>query len=486
MSSAIGKLLQVIGRGRKYKKATLAATLGVVSVFSTRVLSTTLFPNLGAFPDSSGKFATFSKNGGLDLTNPFFRSLGTNGRTCVTCHQPSEAWTITPPRIQKVFSQTSGKDPLFRTNDGANCPSANVATTTARARAYSLLLSKGLIRVSLPVPTNADFAVTGIREPNVSANGQPCKETTPAQLAMFRRPLPAANLQFLSTVMWDGRESAPAAPTPTPGSMRAALATQAVDATTGHAQAASAPSAQDVEDIVQFELALSTAQTIDNRAGDLARNGGKGGPVNLSNQEFFIGINDPLGGNPKGTAFDPAAFNLFGNWLNLSPTSDQNRARAAIARGEAIFNSRAIAIRGVAGLNDALGKDTLDGTCTTCHDTPNAGNHSVALAIDIGVSKYPPVSSALNLQGLPVYTITCNDGRQVRTTDPGRAMITGRCADLSKTKGPVLRALAPRAPYFHNGAAATLQDVVKFYDDRFNLGLSTQEKSDLVAFLKTL
>jgi cytochrome c peroxidase len=172
--------------------------------------------------------------------------------------------------------------------------------------------------------------------------------------------------------------------------------------------------------------------------------------------------------------------------LNLSPTTDRNRARAAIARGEAIFNKRAIAIRGVAGLNDALGAETISGTCTTCHDSPNAGNHSVALAINIGVSDYPPVSSALNLYGLPVYTISCNDGRQVRTTDPGRAMITGKCSDLSKTKGPVLRALAPRGPYFHNGSAATLHDVVKFYDDRFTLGLTDQEKSDLVAFLKSL
>jgi len=45
---------------------------------------------------------------------------------------------------------------------------------------------------------------------------------------------------------------------------------------------------------------------------------------------------------------------------------------------------------------------------------------------------------------------------------------------------------AVRAPYFHNGSAATLMDAVNFYDTRFTLHLSEQDKNDLVAFLKTL
>ena len=71
-------------------------------------------------------------------------------------------------------------------------------------------------------------------------------------------------------------------------------------------------------------------------------------------------------------------------------------------------------------------------------------------------------------------------------TDIGRAMITGNCADIGKFKGPILRGLAARAPYFHNGSAATLEDVVEFYDQRFGIGLTAQQKSDLVAFLNAL
>jgi cytochrome c peroxidase len=71
-------------------------------------------------------------------------------------------------------------------------------------------------------------------------------------------------------------------------------------------------------------------------------------------------------------------------------------------------------------------------------------------------------------------------------TDLGRALISGSCADVGKVKGPILRGMAGRAPYFHNGSAARLEDVVNFYNQRFSIGLSDQEKSDLVAFLKTL
>jgi cytochrome c peroxidase len=66
------------------------------------------------------------------------------------------------------------------------------------------------------------------------------------------------------------------------------------------------------------------------------------------------------------------------------------------------------------------------------------------------------------------------------------ARLTGKWPDIGKFKGPILRGLAARAPYFHNGSAATLMDVVDFYDTRFNVHMSTQQKSDLVAFLSAL
>ena len=48
------------------------------------------------------------------------------------------------------------------------------------------------------------------------------------------------------------------------------------------------------------------------------------------------------------------------------------------------------------------------------------------------------------------------------------------------------RGLAARAPYFSNGSAATLRELVDFYDRRYSIGYSEQEKRDLVAFLGAL
>jgi cytochrome c peroxidase len=147
-----------------------------------------------------------------------------------------------------------------------------------------------------------------------------------------------------------------------------------------------------------------------------------------------------------------------------------------------LFNTKPIAITGVGGLNDALGLPTIAGTCTTCHDAPNIGNHSVALPINIGTA-----DASLRTPDMPLYTLRNNaTGALVQTTDPARALITGKWADIGKVKGPVLRGLAARAPYFHNGMAASLDAAIDFYDTRFNIGFTAQEKRDLVAFLNAL
>jgi cytochrome c peroxidase len=204
--------------------------------------------------------------------------------------------------------------------------------------------------------------------------------------------------------------------------------------------------------------------------------------VNLSKQPFYTGINDSVGGDPTGAPFNPNVFTLYNHWANLNGQPN----RQAVARGQALFNTLPIQITGVAGLNDALGQPVINGTCTTCHDSPNVGNHSFSVPLNIGTTAYPALP-ALDTSGLPIYTVQCSDGSPaVQVTDVGRAMKSGKCADVGKVKGPILRGLAGRAPYFHNGAAASLNDVVEFYSERFNLNLTDQQKSDLVAFLQTL
>jgi cytochrome c peroxidase len=114
------------------------------------------------------------------------------------------------------------------------------------------------------------------------------------------------------------------------------------------------------------------------------------------------------------------------------------------------------------------------------------------LPINIGIANGGPNNNnpVLSIADLPVFNITCvtgpNAGRNYVVTDPGRALISGKCADIGKMKGPILRGLASRAPYFHNGSAATLTDVVKFYNQRFDMRLGADQVKDLAAFLNTL
>src|SRR5215831_6497284 len=109
-------------------------------------------PNMFGFADPTGILRTYDVNGSVDFDNPFFQSLGTNGRSCGSCHQPADGWTIVPSRVQARFDATDGEDPIFRTNDGSNSPAADVSTDEARRSAYSMLLTKGLIRVGIGMP----------------------------------------------------------------------------------------------------------------------------------------------------------------------------------------------------------------------------------------------------------------------------------------------------------------------------------------------
>jgi len=124
----------------------------------------------------------------------------------------------------------------------------------------------------------------------------------------------------------------------------------------------------------------------------------------------------------------------------------------------------------------------VNGTCTTCHDTPNSGNHSVSAPLNIGIA-----DASRRTPDMPLYTLqNKTTGEMVQTTDPGRALITGKWKDIGRFKGPILRGLAARAPYFHNGSAKDFQAVIDFYDQRFGIGFTDQEKADLIAFLRTL
>ena len=449
-----------------------------------------------AIADATGTVETYSTAGFIDTGNVFFTPLG-NGRSCSTCHVEGQAWSVTPAALSARFTATKGTDPIFQSVDGSNSPNLPIATVAQKQSAYSMLLTKAVIRVGLPIPAGAEFTLAQVNDPYGFASA--------SQLSLYRRPLPTANLKFDSTVMWDGREtlagtSSASCGTDTPAaSCYAALNTdlqsQANNAVQTHAQLAAGLTAAQQQAAVGFETGIFVAQASDNQAGSLDADGATGGAQNLSGNPFYFGINDFFAGDYETKArFNNDVMSVFAAWDNLAPPPPPPRgaapsaadsataARASIARGEQLFNTRPFPISGVAGLNDVLNQPVVRGSCSTCHETPNAGTQSVPRLFNTGVA-----AAVLRTPDLPLYTLKNNvTGATVQTTDPGRALITGKWADVSKFKAPNLRGLAARSPYFHNGSQATLGEVVNFYDKRFSANFTAQEVADLTNFLQSL
>jgi len=458
------------------------------------------------FADSAGQIESYSTSSfATGTTNGFFANLGTNGRVCGTCHVQAEGWTISTAGVRARASN----DPIFTPNDGSDCPPTTAGQGADSARS-SMLLDYGVIRIQIGIPSGSNFSLLTATNPE-GCDVAPASNDAKGQLFMFRRPLPSTNLVFDTTIMFDGRETLqPIATTINEQNETALLfdlADQANGATTGHAQGASIVGTQAQTDIVFFEMSLSTAQSkIVTPKGNIVKldvQGGNGGPTYIAKvlaPAFFVGVNDPLGSS----GFTNQNFTIFSAWEPTSPGyAKLQPAQQAIGRGEAIFNDTTFTIHDVPGINSAPtnplynSKDPLAGQnivagCALCHNNPNIGNHSTSLPINIGITMAAPVNNdgsandTLDIARLPVYTLQGPGGATVVVTDPGRALISGHWTDVGKTKGPILRGLASRAPYFHNGSAKDLTTVVKFYDERFHIGFTDAQVSDLVAFLNAL
>jgi cytochrome c peroxidase len=384
-------------------------------------------PNNLPIPDSAGLAASFHPAGFVDLSNNYFTPQGTNGRQCGTCHAPENGWSITPATVTLMFLLSGGTDPLFVNNLDTDTPTSDMSSVVARWNSTTMLRQGKFTRKVAP-PATRDYEV-------VAAN-DPFGDGTTSSLWFFRRPLSTANFRA-NTVMWDGAN--------TVGSvLRDGLIKQARSNVTGAQQGAPAPDAV-IFDIVDYEAALSFAQLIGRGVGRLDSDGARGGPEAASGQ-----------------ALVDARFDLFDAWQHAG-----NPRRRQIWRGQELFNN----------VNAASGK-----TCRGCHTAANNGQNVAGLLFDVGVSN-PDVASP----DMAVYTFKRNsDGALLQSTDPGRGIRTGKFADLNRFKVPSLRGLSARAPYFHNGLAATLEDVVQLYQTTLGFAFTPQEADDLVAFLRAL
>jgi hypothetical protein len=275
------------------------------------------------------------------------------------------------------------------------------------------------------------------------------------------------------------------------------LAVQAEDAAEKHLQVKGRLAPAQIARIVDFERQVYVAQVATSGAGSLIE---ANGPPAFGPRQLAAGDAGVLGNNTTRYVFP-----LGGKWKQMPRTGSEsenarNAARESIARGHDVFMFRTFWIRDSMHLNTVgLGNPTKR-TCATCHGMHMTGMDTANGWMDIGTTNLPWASEVpLNPWNeakpqMPLFRITCKPGvkphpflgRVIYTQDPGRAMISGQCNDVGTIVMQQFRGLAARAPYFSNGSAATLRELVDFYDRRYNIGYADQEKQDLVNFLGAL
>ena len=464
------------------------------------------------FANAEGRLAVLLSEGPVDTKgHPFFTALGSNGRACVTCHQPANAMSLSVTALRERWRVTGGRDPVFAAIDGSNNPTL----PQDKESSHSLLLNRGLIRVGLPWPprpiagraVRPEFTIDVVSDPTgVNLDSTYGLKSARPAVSVFRRPRPVANLKYVMTpdAIFNIKTGELTARDPDTGepvgmnlmadSRHLTLKQQAMGAYVDHQQGQTSLTPTQLKGIVDFESQVYVAQAVNRLGQSLVE---ATGPKGLGARAMADGTVHVLANNSR----DPV-FRSFEPWMKpermaATLTDAERELRASIARGSDIFLLRPFWLRDVAHINSIGLGNPIKRTCTTCHNAQMTGMDLAPGWVDVGTANYPtwtepPVFSEKS--ELPVFKITCDRtapphpylGRVIYTTDPGRALITGRCNDVGSIVMGQFRGLAARAPYFSNGSARTLRELVDFYDRRFDMKLSESEKQDLVNFLSVL
>ncbi|HTB86515.1 MAG TPA: hypothetical protein VK743_01110 [Steroidobacteraceae bacterium] len=469
------------------------------------------FPAILSYADERGIITTLNLKGPTDTRgHPFFTSLGTNGRACITCHQPADGMSVSAHDIQARWQATNGRDPLFAAIDGSNCPSL----PQEERASHSLLLERGTFRVARPWPPvdasgkriAPQFDIEVVRDPtgcNTSAiyglHGK-----NPA-VSVFRRPRPATNLKYLTAVgfVFEPKNGFPLPIDPESGrrmsgnlladSRAGTLKLQLLDAMRTHLETEGDLDPAEIQRILDFEGQLYTAQGVDFVGGKLDDGGAHGGPETLALSKPGVLKSSR---DVQWVEYSPwaasAATNPASATTDTPGSGDAQRLfRESVARGAAIFRERTFLISDSSGLNSMnFGNPTRD-SCNFCHNMTRTGMDVAPGQVDLGTTNEPFADPAPDL---PLFKLTCHAGEiphpflgaTIYTHDPGFALTTGRCVDIGKITMQSMRGLAARAPYFSNGSARTLREVVEFYNRRYNIALTEQEKQDLTNLMSVL
>ncbi|MEO6339188.1 MAG: hypothetical protein ABIO39_04030 [Caulobacteraceae bacterium] len=459
-----------------------------------------------SYANPEGKLTLLNAAGRMETRgHPFFEPIGTNGRACVTCHQPADGMSISAATLRQRWAATKGRDPVFAAIDGSNCPSQ----PQGRRASHSLLLDKGLFRIFLPwPPKNAagkaitpEFTIEVVKDPT-GCNTDPVyglKSADP-MVSVYRRPRVVANVKYVTppdriAMPFEVKSGEPLGIDPDTGervsmnmmadSREPTLKTQAISAALSHLQAKTRPSDEQLARIVEFERGLYVAQTRHVKAGNLVEPGGPKGLGPLAMQRETPGI--------LANRANEFLFMSFEGWAGAKDVKPGSQAafRASVARGAALFQTRTIWVKDVYNFNTLGVGNPQKRNCVGCHNSFMTGMDVAPGFMDLGIQNLPWSEGG---DELPLFKLTCDKaarphpylGRVIYSHDPGRALATGRCAEIGAITMQQFRGLAARAPYFSNGEAATLRDVIEVYDRRFDMKLTEQEKQDLTNFMSVL
>lgn len=466
------------------------------------------------YPNEHGQLGILNKSGLIETKgHPFFEPIGENGRACVSCHQPANSMSLSVPMIQQRWRETKGKDPIFAAVDGMNCPDQ----PPGDSQSHSLLLERGLFRIFLPWPPKAadgskiepEFDIEVVRDPTgCNLHPQYGINSPNPMISIYRRPRVAANTKYFThqgfgVFSFIGKNGLPASRDPETGlpsgmnilsdARQPTLATQAIEAAVTHLQFNGRLPDETLDRIVDFESQLYSAQVFGTHAGDLME---PEGPSGLGVNNLAKGREGLLGNNITNFVIP-----LGEKWHQLPASgSEQDEARRSIARGHDVFMFRTFWIKDAMHLNTVGLGNPSKRTCATCHGMHMMGMDIANGWMDIGTTNLPwareePLNPWNERKAqLPLFKVTCKPdvpphpflGRTIYTQDPGRALISGKCNDVGAIVMQQFRGLAARAPYFANGSAASLRELVDFYDRRFNMNLTDQERDDLIHFLSVL
>lgn len=501
--------LTVIGAG--------GICVGVSNASSARTESTTItskwvtpgkgvvLPAKASYPNSAGTLGVVHERGPIQTKgHPFFEPLGSNGRACVTCHQPSDAMSLSLDTIRERWEATKGADPLFDPVDGADCPDK----PRGKRESHSLLLDHGLIRIAMPWPPKdangnviePEFTLEVVRDPT-GCNTSPTYglNSDNPTVSVYRRPRMAANLRYVTTSFslsgrFNGKTGEPLAVDPKTGkrvglpiladARQPTLEAQAAEAAINHMRVHAPLTDEQIEQIVAFESQVYVAQDFHIMAGSLVE---KGAPPALGPMALVTGESILPGNN-----WTNPVFMSFDSW-RVAPgeTEEQRKFRESVARGYDLFFLRPMWIRDVAWFNSIGMGNPYKRTCAICHSVHLTGNNISPGLMDLGVNN---VALGIDMPDLPVFKVTCKQdalphpylGREFLTYDPGRALVTGKCIDVGSLVMQQMRGMSARAPFFSNGSAKTIREVVEYYDTRFDMKLTEQEKQDLTNFMSVL